>query len=158
MLVIHFMKSIASDFGIDVYLSFGRVASDPSRTITAGSPPPAPAGYHWESQPKLSDEFKGNHLDASKWLPYLPYYRGRATESHLPVPITSWCSDGRLELLASAMVTNLIASQKSEQDHLASFSLRRLEKTHRELRILRRADEGLPFIHDLLLLVSRKGQ
>jgi hypothetical protein len=39
--------------------------------------PAPPAGYQWQKIHSLSDEFGGDRLDESKWIPRHPYWRGR---------------------------------------------------------------------------------
>jgi beta-glucanase (GH16 family) len=86
-----------------------------SQTIgPAGSPPPAPAGYRWEPVPELSDEFEGAGLDASKWLPYQPYWEGRPPSRFATNNVME--RDGRLELRSTALVTNLAQVRDPEKD------------------------------------------
>src|SRR5208282_6375208 len=74
-------------------------------TVTAGSPPSAPAGYRWQAVPELSDEFEGAGLDASKWLPYQPYWEGRPPSRFASNNVA--VREGQLELRSTALVTNL---------------------------------------------------
>lgn len=49
------------------------LAPDRARAL----PPQPPIGHTWAPIPELTDEFNGTSLDATKWLPYQPYWSGR---------------------------------------------------------------------------------
>lgn len=50
--------------------------------------PAPPAGYKWQLVPSLSDEFNGTALDTHKWLPYQPYWTGRAPSQFDPANVS----------------------------------------------------------------------
>jgi hypothetical protein len=60
--------------------------------------PATPAGFHWQKVDALSDEFAGDALDTSKWIPRHPYWGGRNSrheEGNVSV------ADGNLRLKSS---------------------------------------------------------
>ena len=67
--------------------------------------PPAPMGYGWQTIPELSDEFNAQELDATKWLPYQPYWQGRAPSRFERQNVV--VNGGLLELRSTSIVTNL---------------------------------------------------
>ena len=60
--------------------------------------PAPPPGYQWQRIEALSDEFSGEALDADKWIPYHPYWRGRNSR-HEEVNVS--VRDGNLRLKSS---------------------------------------------------------
>lgn len=76
--------------------------------------PPPPAGFHWQAISALSDEFNGSTLDASKWLPYLPYWKGRPPSQFEPKNVA--LTDGMLLLRSTALVTSLADVKNPETD------------------------------------------
>ena len=97
-------KADISDAGMVFWLLLGDEDGSPSkfkRFIGNGIPtntewlPRPPAGYRWSSIEILSDEFNGNSLDKSKWIPRHPYWSGRNSrheKSNVSV------ADGKLRL------------------------------------------------------------
>ncbi len=55
--------------------------------------PPAPAGFRWELNPDLSDEFTGTTLDTAKWLDHFPGWMGRPPAKFIPenILVTNGC-------------------------------------------------------------------
>jgi hypothetical protein len=80
----------------------------------SGQPPPAPEGFHWQPILELSDEFHGGALDGTKWLPYMPYWQGRAPSRFRTNNVI--VRHGRLELRSTAMVTNLSQVKDPKKD------------------------------------------
>ena len=78
------------------------------------SPPAAPDGFRWQALADLSDEFGGTALDDSKWLPYLPYWKGRPPSQFEPKNVS--VADGMLMLRSTAMVDNLAGVKDPEKD------------------------------------------
>jgi len=86
-----------------------------SQTIApSGAPPPAPAGWRWQPVPELSDEFEGVRLDASKWLPFQPYWQGRPPSRFATNNVL--VRNGNLELRSTALVTNLSQVKDPQKD------------------------------------------
>jgi beta-glucanase (GH16 family) len=67
--------------------------------------PSAPVGFTWLANPELSDEFNAQQLDATKWLPYQPYWQGREP-SHFE-PENVMLGKGMLQLRSTTLVTNM---------------------------------------------------
>lgn len=61
--------------------------------------PEAPKGYKWEYVDNMSDEFNGSSLDTSKWLDYIPTWKGRPPAKFLKDNVS--VSDGNLKLKTS---------------------------------------------------------
>jgi len=89
-------------------------AADSSATVPAGSPPPAPAVFTWQAIPELSDEFNGNALDQTKWLPKIPYWNGREPSAHDPANVS--VEDGMLHPRNTTRVTTLDGIKNPEKD------------------------------------------
>ena len=86
-----------------------------SQKIVPGSSPlSTPAGYRWKPVPEVSDEFEGARLDASKWLPYQPYWQGRPPSRFSTNNVL--VRDGHLELRSTGLVTNLSQVKDPEKD------------------------------------------
>jgi len=77
-------------------------------------PPPAPTGFVWRAVAALTDEFEGDRLDAGKWLPYQPYWKGREPSQFAPENVA--VEGGLLKLRSTAMVTNLAVVARPEKD------------------------------------------
>lgn len=72
-----FDRMIVGVLGACCGLAAGPLAADPYQMVRSALPMP-PVGSHWQQVPQLSDEFDGGELDASRWIPYHPYWQGRA--------------------------------------------------------------------------------
>lgn len=70
-----------------------------------GRLPDAPTGYHWQANPALSDDFDGDQLDADKWLPYQPQWKGRVPSLFSPKNVA--LRDGDLRLRSTPSVKSL---------------------------------------------------
>lgn len=70
-------------------------------TGAGATPPPAPKGYHWESNPLFTDEFKGEKLDATRWLDHHPRWQGRPPAKFMPENVA--VKDGKLRLRNSVL-------------------------------------------------------
>jgi len=62
--------------------------------------PDPPQGKQWIPVSSLSDEFKGNQLDTSKWAPKHPYWSGR-NSTHTPSNVS--VQDGHLRLMSTLL-------------------------------------------------------
>ncbi len=80
----------------------------------AQSLPAPPNGYHWEKIPELSDEFNGDRLDAGKWTPHHPYWKGREPSRFNEANVS--VHDGKLELRSTTKVTQLSEIKNPQQD------------------------------------------
>jgi len=79
-----------------------RAAEDAGKTGKEASvfqPCPLPHGK-WEPLPAFTDEFDGTELDATKWFPYNPTWKGREPAFFNPANVT--LKDGMLHLAAKA--------------------------------------------------------
>lgn len=95
----------------------GVTAGDSARAAEAnppGTPPAAPAGFHWQAVPELSDEFDGSELDPGKWLPYQPYWKGRQPSQFEPKNVA--VSGGNLLLRSTPKVADLAEVKNPESD------------------------------------------
>ncbi len=54
----------------------------------AADPPPAPEGYEWVPNPRFTDEFEGDALDATKWHDHHPRWKGRPPPKFMPSAIS----------------------------------------------------------------------
>ncbi len=52
------------------------------------APPAPPVGYTWVPIAAFTDEFHGEHLDASKWLDHHPHWKGRPPAKFMPDTIS----------------------------------------------------------------------
>jgi beta-glucanase (GH16 family) len=85
---------------------FAGCNTDHSVTVPVDrSLPPPPAGYEWQLNSGLSDEFNGTGLDTNKWIPNHVGWKGREP-SHFSADNVS-LADGTLRLRSVPTVTNL---------------------------------------------------
>jgi beta-porphyranase len=63
---------------------------------THAAPPPAPEGYMWVKNAKLTDEFNGTSLDSTKWLDRHPWWKGRAPAKFVPAAVS--LNNGKLQI------------------------------------------------------------
>ena len=87
---------------ISILTSGATVSAEPATTNLL---PPAPQGSKWELVPELTDEFKGNELDSTKWQPFLPYWKGRAPSQFAPTNVR--VRQGNLELQSTSIVDSI---------------------------------------------------
>jgi beta-glucanase (GH16 family) len=97
--------------------------TDPSFKPTAPNAsrlPDAPEGYQWKPVEKLTDEFDGEVLDSSKWIPRHPSWRGRNSR-HEEVNISvsgghlrlkSTLREGSTDVKASTVTAACVTSNK----------------------------------------------
>jgi len=76
--------------------------------------PAAPDGWRWQAVSGLSDEFSGEKLDDSKWLPYQPYWKGRPPSAFEPKNVS--VAGGMLRLRSTALVSDLSVVKKPDED------------------------------------------
>ncbi len=67
-------------------------------TLNKNKLPTPPKGYQWQLITGLSDEFNGNALDKSRWIPRHPYWSGRDSR-HEPANVS--VKNGHLRLKSS---------------------------------------------------------
>lgn len=79
-----------------------------------GLPPPAPAGFAWEPIAGLSDEFDGTALDATKWQPMCPYWKGREPSQFERANVD--VRDGQLLLRSTTRVDSLAGIADPRKD------------------------------------------
>jgi beta-glucanase (GH16 family) len=90
------------------------VCWQPQAMASPDTPPQAPEGYRWRAVPELTDEFNGVHLDASKWVPFQPYWEGRPPSRFVTNNVA--LRDGLLELRSTALVADLSQVKDREKD------------------------------------------
>jgi beta-glucanase (GH16 family) len=95
---------------LPVLVLFGCLLGLPAYAQTAAVPshddlPPAPAGYEWEPNPGLSDEFDGSALDSTKWNGNPTFWSGRPPSKFDGKNVS--VSDGKLKLRSTPLVTDL---------------------------------------------------
>lgn len=98
-------------------LSLGLISHARSQSIVVlrSKPlPAAPAGYAWKAIPEFSDEFDGPKLDAAKWLPYQPYWKGREPSQFEPQNVV--VRGGRVDLRSTPAVESLTEVKNPEKD------------------------------------------
>jgi beta-glucanase (GH16 family) len=76
--------------------------------------PTLPAGWHWQANPTLSDNFSGTHLDTAKWQPIQPYWAGRPPSQFDPANVS--VSHGALRLLSTTRLQNLKGIADQDKD------------------------------------------
>ena len=76
--------------------------------------PSAPAGYQWQPVAELSDEFNGDALDSSKWMPHLTYWKGRPPSEFDPKNVS--VAGGCLLLRSTSMVKSLAEVKVPSKD------------------------------------------
>lgn len=77
-------------------------------------PPQAPEGYEWKVIDEFTDEFNGAELDAAKWLPTFPTWKGREPSQFSRENVS--VSDGMLRLRSTSRVDSLEGIANPEKD------------------------------------------
>ena len=83
-------------------------------TAPVAAQPPAPAGQVWQPIPELSDEFNTDALDTARWLPYHPYWQGRAPSRFDTANVS--VGDGLLRLRALPLVDSVEQVANPQRD------------------------------------------
>ncbi|WP_168564903.1 family 16 glycosylhydrolase [Crateriforma spongiae] len=100
------------------------------QSIAVAEPPTPPEGYRWVPDPRFTDEFDGDQLDADKWYDHHPTWKGRSPAKFMASAVS--IVDGKLRIRNSVLdhpdgpytIAGGAVCSKSNQAHFGYYEVR----------------------------------